>query len=185
MAWKNGGGTTYEIVVAPPGAAFDTFDWRVSIAHIETSGPFSMFADIDRSIAVMSGDGMMLRATDREPAMLDAGSPPWNFRGEWAVDCQLTNGATVDFNVMSRRARFAHRLTRITFTGATRIDRCASITGICLSAGHGIELTTDAPTRARVGLHDFAVLDANDGQHVELTTEGAAAILLVELTPQP
>ena len=47
--WKNGGGSTTEIAVAPPGAGFDSFDWRISLATISHSGPFSTFAGIDRS----------------------------------------------------------------------------------------------------------------------------------------
>ena len=48
--WKNGGGTTQEIAGWPAGAGLDAFGWRVSIACIAASGPFSVFAGIDRSI---------------------------------------------------------------------------------------------------------------------------------------
>ena len=36
--WKNGGGETAEIVVWPPGAGFDGFDWRVSTARVAQDG---------------------------------------------------------------------------------------------------------------------------------------------------
>ena len=48
--WKNGGGSTREIVCRPPGAGMDSFEWRVSIATIAQSGPFSVFAGVDRVI---------------------------------------------------------------------------------------------------------------------------------------
>jgi len=41
MTWKNGGGVTREIICQPLGAGMDDFDWRVSIAHIASDGPFS------------------------------------------------------------------------------------------------------------------------------------------------
>ena len=28
--WKNGGGTTAEIAIGPPGATLDAFDWRIN-----------------------------------------------------------------------------------------------------------------------------------------------------------
>ena len=41
MPWRNGGGTTSEIVVEPgPGGRFH---FRLSIADVEASGPFSGF----------------------------------------------------------------------------------------------------------------------------------------------
>jgi environmental stress-induced protein Ves len=48
VPWKNGGGATREIAASPPGAAFDAFDWRVSVAEVSVAGAFSMFEGIDR-----------------------------------------------------------------------------------------------------------------------------------------
>ncbi|TIN81446.1 MAG: HutD family protein, partial [Mesorhizobium sp.] len=60
MPWKNGGGVTTEIAVSPSGAGLDDFDWRVSMARVELSGPFSQFAGIDRTLAVLEGEGIVL-----------------------------------------------------------------------------------------------------------------------------
>ena len=54
-AWKNGGGSTREIVCSPLGAGIDHFVWRVSIATIAQSGPFSIFAGVDRVIMLLAG----------------------------------------------------------------------------------------------------------------------------------
>jgi len=43
MPWKNGGGVTTEIAIAPEGATLDNFDWRVSTAQVDAAGPFSRF----------------------------------------------------------------------------------------------------------------------------------------------
>jgi len=40
-AWKNGGGTTREILRVP--AEPTAFDWRLSLATIDSPGPFSAF----------------------------------------------------------------------------------------------------------------------------------------------
>ena len=58
--WKNGGGATREIACWPPGTGLDSFDWRISVATIAADGAFSVFAGIDRSITLLSGDGVRL-----------------------------------------------------------------------------------------------------------------------------
>jgi environmental stress-induced protein Ves len=56
--WRNGGGETREIISWPPGQA--DFDWRASIATVAQDGPFSAFPGIDRSITLLSGEGVQL-----------------------------------------------------------------------------------------------------------------------------
>lgn len=103
MPWKNGGGSTREVVCHPPGADMDTFDWRVSIATIAQSGPFSVFAGVDRSIMLLEGDGVQLHAPGRFDHRLVTAGQPFAFAGDEAVDCTLLGGESTDFNVMTRR----------------------------------------------------------------------------------
>ncbi len=49
MPWKNGGGSTLELLQEP--AADGGFHWRLSIADVATPGPFSTFeASTARSV---------------------------------------------------------------------------------------------------------------------------------------
>lgn len=103
--WKNGGGVTREIVCQPPGADMDSFDWRVSIAHIASSGPFSAFPGIDRVITLLSGGGVHLLGDDGQvDHPLDTPLAPFAFAGEAAIHARLLAGDCHDFNVMTRRA---------------------------------------------------------------------------------
>jgi len=102
--WKNGGGETREIATWPPYGEPDDFDWRVSVASIGASGPFSPFPGIDRTITLIEGDGVQLRA-DGLAHRLDTPWQPFEFSGDLAVDCTLLGGASTDLNVMCRRAR--------------------------------------------------------------------------------
>ena len=102
--WKNGGGVTREIVCQPPGADMDSFDWRVSIAHIASSGPFSAFPGIDRVITLLSGGGVHLHGDDGQvDHPLDTPLAPFAFAGEAAIHARLLAGDCHDFNVMTRR----------------------------------------------------------------------------------
>lgn len=103
--WKNGGGVTREIVCQPAGAGMDAFDWRVSIAHIASSGPFSAFAGVDRVITLLEGAGVRLHSTDGAfDHALDTPLVPFAFAGEAPVQGTLLDGDCHDFNVMTRRA---------------------------------------------------------------------------------
>ncbi len=103
--WKNGGGTTREIVCQPPGANMNSFDWRVSIATIASDGPFSAFEGVDRFITLLRGGGVHLASDDGTlDHRLDTPLRPFAFPGEARVHGRLLAGACEDFNVMTRRA---------------------------------------------------------------------------------
>ena len=102
--WRNGGGSSREIVCWPPGAGLDDFDWRVSIASVAASGPFSCFAGVDRTIVLLAGDGLRLQAPGLDHR-LDTLHAPFAFSGDAALHCTLLGGESTDLNAMSRRAR--------------------------------------------------------------------------------
>ena len=113
--WKNGAGLTREIAWGGPDAA--AFDWRLSLAQVERDAPFSAFPGIDRSIVLMSGDGLQLRSADGAiDHVLDLPLRPYAFSGDVALAATLLGGATRDFNVMTRRG--AWRSVVETHTGA-------------------------------------------------------------------
>jgi environmental stress-induced protein Ves len=101
--WKNGGGSTREIVCWPPGAGLDHFVWRASIATIAASGPFSRFAGVDRQIMLLEGDGVALQG-DGLAHQLRQPDQAFGFSGDLSIGATLLGGASKDFNLMTRRA---------------------------------------------------------------------------------
>ncbi|UCU92354.1 HutD family protein [Hydrogenophaga taeniospiralis] len=103
--WKNGGGLTREIVSWPPGSGVTDFDWRVSIAHIASSGPFSAFPGVDRVITLLEGAGVALHSVDGTVNhRLDQPLQPFGFAGELKMQAGLLGADCHDFNVMARRS---------------------------------------------------------------------------------
>ena len=104
--WKNGGGSTRELVCWPPATAaaggMDSFGWRVSVATIAAPGPFSAFAGVDRQIMLLGGDGVHLTSSGWQH-MLAERWQPFAFSGDEAVDCTMLGGISTDFNLMLRR----------------------------------------------------------------------------------
>ena len=91
--WKNGGGSTRELVCWPPGAGTDAFGWRVSVARIAAPGPFSAFTGVDRQIMLLDGDGVTLHGELGELChTLQQRWQPWRFAGEQPLGCRLIGG---------------------------------------------------------------------------------------------
>lgn len=101
LPWKNGGGVTREVAAHSPGSSLDRFDWRISIAEVRSSGPFSIFPGIERLMVVLSGR-LAFTPAGGATQVLTADSPPLRFSGELAVDAAPVDGAVTDLNVMTR-----------------------------------------------------------------------------------
>jgi hypothetical protein len=119
--WKNGGGLTHEVAVYPPQADLDSFDWRISIAEIRSSGPFSSFAGTDRKLAVLHGQ-LSLAIAPRWACFLSAGTDPHELPGEGAAYAAPIAGFVTDLNVMTRRTRFHSALKRVPLHFPTTIE---------------------------------------------------------------
>ena len=140
MPWKNGAGRTTEIAAHPPGAAFDDFAWRVSVAEVDRDGPFSRFPGVDRTIVLLEGAGMRLRGGIRD-ADLTKRFAPHAFSGDEAIDCTLVDGRIRDFNVMFRRGRARGRVAVVRGEGTEfapadyRLAYAAAGTHECVMSG--------------------------------------------------
>jgi environmental stress-induced protein Ves len=100
--WKNGGGITHEALRSP--ARGDVFRWRLSVAHIDTSGPFSDFAGYARTMVLLRGGGVALKLSDGTRRTLRAAGDLAQFDGALGVECELLNGPCVDLNLMTSNA---------------------------------------------------------------------------------
>jgi hypothetical protein len=144
MPWKNGGGVTHEILIGPDGAGVESFGWRLSIAEVACDGPFSSFADCDRSILLLDGAGMTL-VFDGRPVRL-VPRVPFAFSGDAACAGRLETGPVRDLNVITRRGAAQHAL------GVQR-------------AGADAERLLAAPLVAFVALDDSAVVTVDGVPH--------------------
>jgi environmental stress-induced protein Ves len=102
MPWKNGGGTTTELMAETSGAA-EGYDWRLSIAAVAASGPFSDFRGYDRSIMLVEGKGFTLDFAEDGIHHLTRSFEPLRFDGAWRTACTLLDGPVKDFNLIARK----------------------------------------------------------------------------------
>ena len=104
--WRNGGGTTRELLTWPDSAAWQ---WRASVAEVAQSGPFSSFLGVKRWFAVLDGDGVCL-TVDGYLHMLGKSDEPLVFDGALDTTCELLGGVTQDFNLMVQGGASARML---------------------------------------------------------------------------
>lgn len=95
--WRNGRGLTRELLAWP-----DPVAWRVrmSVADLTASANFSRFEGVERWLAVVEGDGIVLHAHGSE-RLLTRADAPLRFDGGAPVYCTLFDGSTRDFNLMA------------------------------------------------------------------------------------
>lgn len=105
MLWKNGAGFTLEIARSQGEA---DFEWRISMADVTTSGPFSLFPNKQRIISVLDGQGMVLHVDDLPAKTLNQGDI-FAFHGESQVQSELVEGAIRDLNLIYDPAKFHAR----------------------------------------------------------------------------
>lgn len=180
MPWKNGGGSTEEIT-RDAGLALDGFGWRVSIADIEASGSFSVFAGYQRIITVLQGNGMILTVDGKDSRPLQV-SDPLAFSGDSQVNCKLLRGPIRDFNLIYNPRRFAARLHWLDVRQPQRLFSSASTVLLFSAAQQLASSVNDGPWEI-LGAHDCLRID-NPGTllDIELQAPAASRCCLIELT---
>ena len=178
--WKNGGGVTTELAMSPPGAGLDDFDWRVSLASIAEDGPFSQFPGVDRTLVLVAGDGVLLDFGD-ERVVLSPSEPLVEFAGEDPVHATISGPmsgqSTLDFNVMTRRGRYRHRIEPFVVCGSVPLPRRSGTTLVFLADGESLSVGS-ARERLALVRYDLLVLDGEQAWTLE---SAQATVFVVDL----
>jgi uncharacterized protein len=133
MPWKNGAGTTTEIAVSPAGSGLDEFDWRLAIADLDRSGPFSSFPGVDRMLMLLPPGEVTLEIDGRHEVMapLDIVA----FPGESVVSAHLASGPARDLNLMLRRGRVQATIKPLVLDVEWRLGMTGSLMVLCAIEG--------------------------------------------------
>jgi uncharacterized protein len=161
VAWKNGGGLTREILKVPPGASL--FDWRLSLASIAASGPFSAFDGYERTLALVRGEGVELDFGPHGQATLRAPGEVIEFDGAWPTRCTLLGGPSTDLNLMvaRERAEAQTRILRIVRPELVRTSGWEETLVCCISGA--VQIENGAGEVVALSAVDVARCDPGDG----------------------
>jgi uncharacterized protein len=168
MRWLNGGGWTSEIIAWPHP---NNWEWRLSVADIEQDGPFSVMPDIDRTIALIQGNGFALEVNDRPRVTITSHYEPFDFRGDEPTNCSLLDGPVQDLNLMVRRSTRPRRLRFVEVTNTIELI--------------DFELVVVLSGRPHLGDHHLSRLDAirpapaSPAIHLAATSSEPATIVII------
>lgn len=177
MPWKNGAGTTLEILRDAAAAdGLEGFSWRLSIADVGQSGGFSFFSGYQRIITVLEGKGMQL-TIDGQPSRPLLALDALAFSGDSQVDCQLLGGPIRDFNLIYSPDRCSARLQWLAAGVSTLFSSAKTV--LVFSAGEGLRVGFDGET---VVLGQYDCLQLDDAALRQLSFDAKAAYCLIELS---
>lgn len=172
MPWKNGGGVTHEAIRVPPDG--DAFDWRVSLAQIDTAGPFSDFADYNRFMVLLKGAGVALRfsggPTPRVCELRVVGDMQ-EFDGGLATHCELVDGPCVDLNLMVSKKLRGVRARVEALQEARSFGLGSHDSMLVFPIDAGVELALGETTE-QLGPWDLAVLSGREEREVRIVGRG-------------
>ena len=181
VRWKNDGGWTTEIAREPTDSAID-FLWRVSIADIESDGPFSSFPGVARELMLLAGSGIELDIDDAPPLRLSERFQRVRFDGESRVECRLLSGPTRDFNVMTRRDAVRAEAMGRPLVGSMVLFPEARVVWLAHLVSGTAEARTDGDA-ATIEIGDTLRIDFASRDDGRVVIEGGGEIVLVKVMP--
>lgn len=181
MPWKNGSGTTLELAIAPRGASLEDFAWRISSAQVAVDGAFSSFPGVDRSLAVLAGNGLRLQREDGRVETLHSDGVIAVFSGEEAISAQLLDGPITDLNLMTRRGLWTHRVQVLKWQGTRGLANDAAVLLLWNAAQSAVEV------KAGGAMHPLAagngLLIENEPGQLHLHAQRPAMLYVAWLNP--
>jgi environmental stress-induced protein Ves len=181
--WKNDGGWTTEVARSADDSAAG-FRWRISIAEIESDGPFSSFPGIDRDLLLLEGNGIELDIDDAAAHRVTRRFERVRFNGESDVRCRLLAGPTRDFNVMARRDAVRADVLARPLVGSMVIFPEADCEWfVHLFGGHAKARSGEQSLTLATGASLLA--DFRDGASERIVIEGSGEVVLVKLATAP
>jgi uncharacterized protein len=172
VPWKNGGGVTREILREPAEPA--DFHWRLSLATIDSAGPFSSFDGYQRTLVLVRGAGLELDFDQHGHSRLTAPGQSVSFDGGWQTRCTLLDGPCSDLNLIVARER-VQSASHAALLEEARIIQTAHWTEVLLCCLSGVvRLTNSAGEVASLGSVDVARCAPSDGA-INCVPEAAVA----------
>lgn len=174
--WNNGGGMTQDVWLWPGTASQDGFDIRLSLASIDTDGPFSSFPGIDRTITQVGG----------APFVLDFGGirehrmevlRPFSFDSMQTPSSRLNDGGASAFNVMTRQGKWTHQVSIV--RGGEPLDLPVPRNGIAVLHVVLGSWQVEAGDCVVADMLDSVVVKHTETMHLDAPAEASAIVAIL------
>ncbi len=164
VAWKNGKGITQELAYS--GSNVDSFDWRLSMAPVISSGEFSDFKHYDRTLVLINGNGLTLDHDSGQQDVLNQRFDMAHFDGGWRTNAKLHDGDILDFNVMTRQNKCRSKVTVLDGLKSHQLSVSAGLLLIYSVESNITVLSPDSSEITVLGKHLLQTEAATPGQWI-------------------
>lgn len=181
VPWRNGAGTTTVVAEGPPAEGGPATEpaWRISIATIDRSAPFSEFAGVDRLLMPLSPAGLDLVIDGRRVRGEAFDVLP--FAGESAVEAVDVRGTGLDLNLMTGRGAAVGTLVARHLDGELTLRSPGTPSTPASPSSWTVAVVVEgdvsSPAHGALALHDAVVIPS--GGAVQLTGRAAVIALAV------
>lgn len=155
----------------------EDFDWRISVADVSADAPFSDFGPVDRTLCVLRGKGIDLVLGYDLAMRLTPTSAPFTFDGHAPVHGHIVDGPITDLNVMTRRGRYEHTVTRVDIT--TNSSVFAGANHMLIFAETAFELKNGL---IKLDADDALLLEPGEASVTIEAASGKTSVILVTLS---
>ena len=179
MPWRNGLGSTIEVLKHQPG---DSFQWRLSMADVTEDGAFSDFSGYDRCLILINGAGLTLKDDKSQKWALARQLDSAHFKGEDFIDARLHDGPIRDFNLMTRRQNCSAKV----FTSQQHANQTIRLDGdlfLLFNIQGSASFKLDNSTREALDEQHLMQLDPSSGSSCDCSGEAWIGILITYLIP--
>ena len=175
--WNNGGGITRDVWLWPETATQDAFDIRLSLASIDTDGPFSAFPGIDRTITLVAGSPFVLVFSGGREHRMEL-LQPLSFDSVQTPSSRLGKAGVSAFNVMTRQGRWTHEVSIV--HGGEPFNKALPHNAIAIL--HAVLGTwqVDAGDRLVAGVRDTVIVEQAQSMHLNAPAGASAVVAILQ-----
>lgn len=125
MPWKNGQGETTELCVKSD-TVTNKLVWRLSIASVAEDGDFSNFSGFQRTLMLVSGNGLELSHGGQATQYLTRQYEYCIFNGSWQTSAKLIDGPITNFNIICDSSRASVKVSILKVGESKEVDSYAN-----------------------------------------------------------
>jgi uncharacterized protein len=177
QAWRNGGGQTREIHRE---GAEQSFLWRASLAHIESSGPFSSFPGYQRLSCLVDGGPLTLIPVSGVPMAVEPRLRPFAYSGEERLSSLLLGPFATVFNVIANSQILEAQLLPRPLVGSMVFFNEPGTDWLIYLLSGSANLRS-ASVQRPLG-SQYAALLSSDGDGGRVVLDGGGEVILVKLS---
>lgn len=180
VPWRNGGGMTREIALRKSAGDPSHSLWRLSLAQVAQSGPYSEFPGQMRAQALLAGEGLRLNFADARLIELTQRLKPVVFEGVPAPSAELIEGPVQVANLIWDPVAVQAQLLTRPLVGAMVLFLPPQTTWVIYLLAGQAELRLGERSEL-LGQEEGVVLDSDQPQAERAVLSGGGEVILVKL----